>query len=230
MAFADGVGTADLSGIADTLIDGMPEPQEHAINAAGGTDDAAANASTDIELDALGVPYDPQKHSGNKAKRADGSWKRRRGTGSTIGRSAESAPAVDQEAETRVRSEAAARMSGVACANMMITLGIGLGGEEWMPRKTPIDEKPMLEQAFGDYFFHKGIVDIPPGVALCFAISIYALPRFAMPVTRTRFQKAKGWIAAKYVNWRNRKALKKQGLRITPEDGDQSIRREAKAA
>jgi hypothetical protein len=224
VAFSDGFKQSDLSEIADELTSAMPEPQQHAIDAAEGKplafDVDSASAATDVELDALGIPYDPQKHSGNRAKRADGSWKRRRGTGSSIGVRAPE-PAVDVDAENRVRSIEAARLSGVACANMLISLGMGLGGEEWKPRTTPIDEKPMLEEAFANYAIAKNWTDLPPGIALTFAVSVYVLPRFAMPITRSRFQKAKSWIGAKWANWRNRRALKKQGLRIVPEDGAQ---------
>ena len=87
-----------------------------------------------------------------------------------------------------------ARAAGMMAANLMLQIGIVAGGEEWHPRydeQTGLNEKGMLEQAFGDYFEATGKTDIPPGMALTVAIGAYALPRFTMPKTQSRLSKLK---------------------------------------
>jgi len=108
-----------------------------------------------------------------------------------------------------------ARATGVASANMLISLGRAIGGEEWKPIKNTeykIDEKLNLENAFADYFEATGKTDIPPGMALTIAVGAYALPRFTMPATQKRAGKVKQW----FVKLLADRKLKKHGMKAQP--------------
>ncbi len=72
-----------------------------------------------------------------------------------------------------------------------MTLSVSLFGPDWLPKKPPehhIDEREMLTKAFTDYYVATGIIDIPPWLALCVSVGVYAMPRFTMPETRSRLR------------------------------------------
>lgn len=211
-----------LSGIADTLVDQMPDVQEHAISEAG--EQARAEAAIG-PVDTDGNPFDAGIHKVSpdgtptlspkgklikKPGRKAGSTGAPRSTVGGQGNSVISQTATGPSASDVQRMQA--RQAGNAAANLLMTVGIITGGEEWQPRhdvQSGLNEKLMLEQAFGDYFCAKGITDIPPGFALTFAIFGYALPRLTMPKTQTRMGKAKGAIKKWWIN----RKLKKHGMK-----------------
>jgi len=59
------------------------------------------------------------------------------------------------------------------------------------------DERKAVAEAYRDYFKASGIGDIPPGVALAIALSIYALPRAMEPEPRNRIKEA----AIRFARW-----------------------------
>jgi hypothetical protein len=73
----------------------------------------------------------------------------------------------------------------------------------------------MLEHAFGEYFVAKQWGDLPPGLALCAALAMYTLPRFAMPNTKTRLQKFKEWAARKYGAWKGARLARRRGVPLS---------------
>ncbi|AUR98301.1 hypothetical protein NVP1249A_07 [Vibrio phage 1.249.A._10N.261.55.B9] len=212
-----------LDNIANTLADSMPEVQEHAIEQEKAKTDAEREKWADLE-DVDGNTFDPAIHKTNKdaeptLSRTGKLIKKpgRKGGGgsssgpSVIGVKQEAKP--DPEQAARIQ----ARASGKMAANLLMTLGIVAGGEEWQPIKDPttgIDEKQMLESAFADYFEATGKTDIPPGMALTVAIGGYALPRFTMPKTRSRMQKVKDWVVRKIAD----RKLRKHGLKTEKTD------------
>lgn len=208
----------DVSNVAARILDEMPAPQEHAIAQAAepstdapASDPAPSPAHVFGELDASGTAWNPEVHAtgadGKGVKTAKGLWRRRRGV--SAGRaSIVGAPsrAADPPAEAQAVQ---ARAAGAACAHTLFMLGQAFGGKEWAPRQNEsVNEVTMMEKAFGDYFVAKGYTEFPPGLALSIAVSAYALPRFAMPETRSRMTRAKQWIAAKYIAWKDRKKAK----------------------
>lgn len=149
--------------------------------------------------DTKGRGFDQELHavddSGNPIITTKGKLKlKKRGRPSKVGTSKTSTP-VDSGIESRVggvptapdQGEMQSRAMGVYSANLLISLGRAIGGEEWEPRKDEaFDERENLEIAFGDYFTAKEMKDIPPGLALSLALSTYMLPRFMMPTTKKR--------------------------------------------
>lgn len=203
---------AAIAAIASDLVSTMSAPQPHAMEAARKEVEGAAS-------DKFGHAFDASIHATN----ADGSPKltptgrfaklsksTRESTLRVPGKSPATSPAVPAS----VSKEVAARASGKGAANLFIMGCLVIGGEEWMPQADPrtgMNEREMLEAAFGDYFVATGKTDLPPGWALAAGIFMYAGRRFAMPKTQSRIAKAKSWLVAKYVNFKNRK---QKGVRV----------------
>tara|TARA_R110000772_G_scaffold264301_2_gene384772 strand:+ start:65 stop:805 length:741 start_codon:yes stop_codon:yes gene_type:complete len=210
--------------LASTLSDNMSEVQEHAIEEEQRKDEKHSAQFADLK-DSEGNSFDPAIHKTNKAgepttstkgklikKPAGGAKSGRPKSGSTIGGAA-AAPTPEQTAKIQSRA------SGKMAANLVLTMGIVAGGEEWQPMSDPLnglDEKAMLEGAFADYFEATGKTDIPPNMALAVALGAYALPRFTMPKTQSRMQKLKLWITKKAAD----RKLKKHGLKAEPISDD----------
>lgn len=228
--------------IGADLIHEQPAPSQHAIAAELGQDapEQPAVVSAVPEkagppekyahlVDRFGSPFDPAIH----ITRADGSpslsklGKLRRRPGvpdqpeqeheREEGQSSAWAPddsgsiLADSPTET-ARKDAAADMTGRCAANLLITLGVTLGGDEWQPRSVPelgLDERGQLETAFSEYCRVQGIDDIPPGWALTIAVASYALPRVTMPKTRSRLGRFKDWVGSKVLGWRSRRKAAK---------------------
>lgn len=96
--------------------------------------------------------------------------------------------------------------AGRAMAQTIFAAGAALFGEEWQPQRVEsvgLDEDAQMQSAWADYFRARGVVDVPPGVAVGIAMVSYALPRLSMPKTRNRI---KGLIA----KFRGRKQKKEK--------------------
>lgn len=206
-------GGATLTSVAGDLIGSMPDVSEETVLA------AANDAEKDREktksfghlIDRSGDSFDPAKHQtnddGTPKTGTGGKLLKRRGrkkgghngtvSRSTIGGQHTQDSGHDAEKESQ---RAAAYTSGTAAANLVFSVGIALGGEEWQPAKDAqhgVDEQKQLTAAFGEYFLATGNTDIPPGIALTITLGAYALPRFTMPKTQTRakslWEKIKAW-------------------------------------
>lgn len=199
-----------LTSIADGLIEAMPEPQDHVIN----KQDDSENPEKTNKTDSAGTVFDRDIHkvdeSDNPVIGKKGTFLKKRGAKkSTLNIPKNDEPSIGQ-------NENACSVAGKAAANLVIMLGVVIGGQDFEPivdEKSGTDEKKNLETAFGQYFVHKNIDDIPPGIALSVAIVGYALPRFTMPKTKTRMSKVKDWITKKLANQK----LKKHGLKAVAE-------------
>lgn len=192
--------------LASGLIAGMSEPSEHAIAQAQAESDANVNTPDGFdpsihEADANGKPVMTPTGRFKKISKNAGKDKPQRKSHLSTGR--------QNQNETQVASpETIARTSGVGAANLVLAFGVIIGGDEWQPRvdsRNGLDEKAMLESAFGDYFVATGKQDLPPGWALVAALAMYAAPRFTMPKTQSRMQRIKTWAVQKYVAWKMRK-------------------------
>lgn len=222
-------GAATVENIATTLINEAPEPQPNAISQAN--DERAAKAAA--EQDSKGTPFDATIHRGDKT--SSGEWRKKSGRKPTISgqpangnasQSGASRPKLNIPGNAGTGSEPTdtkvvnARAGGTTAANLLIMLSVGIGGAEWLPRKQPqipYDEKEALEGAFADYFQAKGWEDLPAGWALVAGLGMYALPRFAMPVTQKRATGFRNWIAGKYINWKAKRAKKKFERQFGPD-------------
>jgi hypothetical protein len=248
---------AGVTSIADSILGQLPDVQEHAVAQAlaesgdgGGADstssaggDAGGNAGAAAsagESDASGARFDAAIHStgadGKGILNASGHWRKKRKSKVAGDKPSASTPAAVEGAMTP-QQQAQARMAGMAAAQATFLTGRMFGGDEWIPvvrtvdtpdgKKASMDERAMIEGAYGDYFIATGKTDFPPGVALFMALGMYAMPRFAMPVTKARTQSIKEWIARKWLNWKHNRAQQKAGKaeKDAGVTGEQSQRR-----
>lgn len=105
--------------------------------------------------------------------------------------------------------------AGRAMAQTVFGVGVMLFGEEWRPMRQEqvgLDEAAQMQDAWADYFRARGVVDVPPGVAVGIAMVSYALPRFGMPKTRSR-------LGALVDRWKGRKRRKP-----APETNDKEVK------
>ena len=211
---------ADLNKLGDELTDEIPEPQQHAIDQA--ISDASKNpdvpgaASGSVELDALGVPWDSTQHAtgkdGKGVRTEKGTWRKRRGLKGSpshlnTGAASNKPPEESEEVKNRRLLEQQARLAGATVAMLMFRISTGIGGPQFHPRQVQVtenisyDERTVMVDAWGDYFLAKGIVDVPPGVALCGALFMYYGPRFQDPEVRKKSGKVVTWFknAAQWV-------------------------------
>lgn len=204
-----------LDTIADDLTGSMPDVQQHAIDQENlNESEKLAQYSHLVDVD--GNTFDPSMHKTNKAGEPTTSTK-----GKLIKKAGRKPSAqktssvVGGQRTTQSPKEVQngqARASGVMTANLLLQVGIVMGGEEWYPQTdeaSGLNEKSMLENAFADYFQATGKTDIPPNVALIVAVGAYALPRFTMPKTKTRVSGLIGGIKKWFIN----RKLKKHGLK-----------------
>ena len=213
---------SDVLSIVDTIVETSPDVQQHAIDQHFEKEKAEKEEFAHLR-DKNDKPFDPTRHQTKKdgtpsvsklgklilkpgRKKADSA------IGSALG--GIGAPATPEQ-----KQSVSARAGGKAAANLLITIGIAAGGDEWQPTKDPsigLDEQLMLETAFGDYFEATGRGDLPPGVALLTAIGFYALPRFRQPKTQSRINRLVSHIK-KWWAKRKMKQLVKKGKRLVTE-------------
>ena len=223
---SSGGHVSSLDSIADDLITDMPQVQEHALEQEQ-FDEAARLSEYDHLKDTDGFSFDPAKHKTNKSGEP---------TTTKLGKLIKKAAKKAQSGETKQKSfvgnneapvqsedqilKLQARASGTVAANLLMTMGIAFGGDEWQPRHDPnsgLNEKSMLENAMSDYFEATGKTDLPPSMVLLVAVGAYALPRFTMPKTQSRLSTVKNGIKKWWIN----RKLKKHGFRA------ESAKREA---
>lgn len=216
----------DVSTIGDTLISEQPAVQEHAI------EQAKAEAKASEGQDANGEAFNPAIHAqnadGTPRKTVGGAYAKKRGRKSGSATTASgSGPKVVIPGGASVSEPATlakdqlARKGGAQAASLLLALCVGLGGDEWQPRKDDkigLDERAMLQEVFGEYFVSTNRADLPPGWALTAGLAFYALPRFGMPKTQSRLARVKNWIGAKIVQWRARRA----GLKVKVETASEA--------
>jgi hypothetical protein len=202
------ISEGDLSAVLDAATATMPEADAEIV--ANLPDDP--HDLSDPELNSLQFGpdadvFDPQIHEsdtyGNPVKNADGSLRRKRGRKRGIvynGGASESA--IDPADIDRAKAKAAA----TATVETMLAVGAMMGGEEWTPRidrKIGLDERANLIAAYEAYFIASGTIDVPPWVGVIVATGCFALPRFAMPQTKSRLVRLREW-------WRDRKERKRE--------------------
>jgi hypothetical protein len=206
---------SQLDAIADDLTNSMPEVQQHAIEQESLNEKeklAQYSHLTDVD----GNSFDPSIHKTNKAGEPTTSTKgkliKKAGRKASPQKTSSFVGGQGAQQSQREVQNGQARASGIMTANLLLQVGIVMGGEEWYPQTdeaSGLNEKSMLENAFADYFQATGKTDIPPNIALIVAVGAYVLPRFTMPKTKTRVQSLFGGIKKWFIN----RKLRKHGLK-----------------
>lgn len=221
---SDDTGAGDLiEGIKNAHIE--PSLPDDAISSGsdGGTPTSPPVADVVVRVvarDGAGDVFDPAIHVadnlGNPSITKTGRFRKRKTTGKSAPKSSRSAAVpklnLGADSENDENSDDSAeiftntpqsdpleaqklRMAAETAANMYIGTGLMIFGMEWQPSPDKSDRE-MLVIAFEDYFRSKGVVDIPPGIALSLALFSYAVPRLSQPQTSSRI--ALGWAWVKY--------------------------------
>lgn len=190
-----------LDALAESLIEGMPAPQQHAIDAALADQAAQAKAAPG---------FDPAIHAldkdGNPRKNVDGSYSLKRGNkgGKRASILKVPKPTDNVASEQQDKNTVQAAALGVASANLVFVCGMMIGGADFAPAQNElmgVHDRDLLQGAFRDYFLATGQTDLPPGLALTVAIVAYAAPKFTKPKVSERFasvgSKLKGWFSKK---------------------------------
>jgi hypothetical protein len=205
---------SSIESISDSIAHSVPDVQQHAIDSHVEKENQLRAEWAELEDKDGNKGFDPKIHKSNAAgepvlsklgrlirKPTGRPPTENKGVNSSIGGVGAPVSEADQ-------AKIAARASGAMAANLLITLGVVAGGEEWHPLRdetTGLDEKVMLEKAFGDYFEATGREDIPPGLALTAAVAGYAIPRFTKPKTKSRLKRVGDWAKGKYALYKMKK-------------------------
>lgn len=160
------------------------------------------------DLDAKGRKFNPDSFLPEKDSRG---WWKSKGAGrpakvapakvapaSMVGSDKPDAPPVLPSGAAGDRFDAAAELYtrtfyGMADAAFA-------GGGEWLPEND--GEHAAFRQSVAAYLRHKGTDDLPPGLALAFAVCSYSGKRVTKPNTQTRLRLYFQWIKAKWGAWR----------------------------
>jgi hypothetical protein len=213
--------TVDESAIAASMAPTGPEPASPPASAPAPSPGASFNPHDPKpgELDSKGRKYNPESFLPKKDK--IGRWVSRGGgrptdkpPASRVGDDKPAAPPTLPSGSAGDRYDAAAELYtrtfyGLADAAMA-------GGGEWLPEND--GEHAAFRQSVAAYLRHKQSEDLPPGLALCFAIASYAGKRVTKPNTQTRLRLYFAWIKAKWGAWkfgRKNDALEAMPIRET---------------
>jgi hypothetical protein len=71
----------------------------------------------------------------------------------------------------------------------------------WIDSDTPAqkDEVVALDAAFVEYIKTKNTPDLPPGIAVLFAMIAYSVPRMTKPKTKSKMKKFTNWCKKRYI-------------------------------
>lgn len=194
----------------------MPEVNAGAVRAAQSAsvaraEPAATGAPVKGRTDDKGRPFDPNIHEmdseGKPAINAKGWLKCKRGGAAQAAKRGGSAHQSKLNVDAKgggpvlatgqathdAKREAQINASAVTLTGLVFSVGQMVGGEEFAPRvdkSTGEDEPAFIQGSFENYFRARGVVDIPPGVGLAFAIGGYVFKRWNAP----KFEKRRmGW-------------------------------------
>ena len=199
--------------ISENLVNNMSDVQEHTVNAHMQKEEE----EREIErakwaglVDKNGNGFDPFAKPQIHRTKKDGSPSlSRNGKLILLNKTLKNENGTEQE-QIAEAENAMTRATSKVVANTLINVCSVVGGEEWRPiEQKGASEREMLEEAFFEYFKAKGVDDIPPSLGLGIAISAYAIPRFTMPVTRSKLGRLKDWFIRKIAD----RKLKKYGLK-----------------
>ncbi|AUR82050.1 hypothetical protein NVP1020O_08 [Vibrio phage 1.020.O._10N.222.48.A2] len=162
----------------------------------------------EIRTDADGAQFDPGKHvvdeQGHPKLTAKGKLRKKRGRKSG---SLATTTAAQTAQKVAVSEKEKYRVVGAGAANALISVGMMLGGEDFIPiQNQHIDEKKNLEAAFSQWAETQEVEDIPPNLALTIVMGAYLLPRLSMPKQVSKLRLAKEWFKMKF--FRKPKAAK----------------------
>jgi len=197
-------------------VAGMPEPQEHAIEAERA--DEQPSESREAGTDSAGERFDPEIHqtdeNGDPIKTKRGTWKKKPGRkkGSASGESkqrqhqstlggAESATPPEEQGPDYY---AAAR--GIMALHYSLSAQLGGGADEAYQ-----GEYVEGVQGWERFCREKGMADFPPSIAVCFFTMSFFMIRYQQRETmRERINKAARGIGSVIKKWKAKRDKRKK--------------------
>lgn len=186
---------SDSTGIAELLVveavESAPEPRPEVIEAnplaVSSEQTAVVSGPTEnntVYTDKSGVTFDPSIHcqnaDGTPKRTTDGNFRKKPGR-----KSGNASPTSSLMVSSDSR-RAACDSAGEVTAQMLFFATKATFGPGWKP---DADESKALPQAFADYYFATGQVNIPPWLQLAVVLAGYAIPRFVSdPETMRRIK------------------------------------------
>lgn len=149
-----------------TLIDEMPEKQDHVIENIDKTE-------KNVDVTTSPVDEKPKRKRRKKSKPIS--------TLGDISTGITSAIPIDPQCQA----------AGVATSECIFITGQVLGGMEWIPNE---NERVMMINSWGAYYQAKGMTDIPPSFIVLTAMLGYVGPRLGKKETQSRLKKLGGWM------------------------------------
>lgn len=220
---------ANVDAIGDTLLNSMPEVQQHAIDQEQSNQAEFNEAYSDL-VDKNGNKFDPKIHKTKKGgipsisktgklmlKPNSGADLNTKATTNTS--QANSVPSSENSKEivaplSDQEIQQCAAMGKIS-AGVLFGIGRALGGDEWQPAQGGgYNEAEAIEEAFKNYYVSTGTTEISPKTALGLAIVSYAAPRFSKPITQKKVSSLKVRL---FAWWNNRKGAKEQKARDNAE-------------
>jgi len=190
----------------------MPEVKENAIEAARADNTASAVAPDGSqagtpkkgETDATGRPWNPLYHEDPMRLNRDGFIALRRG-GASKPKAGDPRPSLKSVAKTdgappspSLDQSAKIEASATTCAGLFFIGAVTIGGEDLAPDEKA-GEKETIKGYFADYFKAKGVIDIPPGIALAAGLGLYVASKWNRPT----FTKRRATVWEKIGRWWN---------------------------
>lgn len=208
----------------------MPEVQAHTVEAARASSAKAAEPALQSavggtpvkgQTDDLGRTFNSSIHesmpdgkpkmnkAGFIAKRRGGAAKAGGVNASKVNTKAKDAPA----AAVPENLEASIQQTAAVSTALFLTMAQMAGGEEFAPvvdSKTGENEPAAIESAFANYYRIKGIIDIPPGIALAVGLSFYVIKRWNAPKFTERREGWTGGIRRWWADFRLRRKMARE--------------------
>lgn len=205
-----------VASIAEDLIENMPEVQEHAIATHIEREKAAPLT------DKSGNIFEPLIHAtgpdGKPAFTASGNFAKKRGRKagqSTVGSLGDAPKTGNQKDAPPGRVIMDHATLGQVAAGMTVQVAMVLGGPDMAPGKNVLtgeSDELVLTRAYRDYFIATNRNDLPPALALAFAVGSYAVPKMNKPSVKDRLvfvgKSVMSGVKKLWEKWKGRKSGK----------------------
>jgi hypothetical protein len=191
----DEASSVHIEEVASVMPDVVPDAV-----AAAAEKEKAVKSEAAKTYDSKGNLFEPSKHavdaSGKPILTPTGKFKKLPAAKQALNMpSGPAQPSIEDVKEAQSR-----RACAEVATALFIQVGVALFGDEWQPVKTQEeDERGNLVIVTDEYLKTLGVINVPPWAVVVLAYSMYGIKRFQKPVTKSRIEKFKAWIASKWL-------------------------------